>query len=105
RRMGVNRRKAALALLERNVPGPKDPIGGTGGAFPDGSDDTESDHGVEISPASPLDLGGPGGGAGGLQPAGGERPGAQASVARAGGRRRPVEPAGAAAPGAERGLG
>ena len=105
RRMGVNRRKAALALLERNVPGPNDPIGGDRPSAVDASLDRESDHGIERYAASPLDVGGSGGGAGRVQPAGGERSGPQPSVARTGGRRGAGEPEGAAAPGAERGLG
>src|SRR5690606_32421251 len=105
RRMGVNRRKAALALLERNVPGPKDPIGGAAAPALDGSHDRESDHGIEQYAASPLDVGGSGGGSGRVQPDGVERPGAKPSAAGAGGRRGPVDAAGAAAPGAERGLG
>ena len=106
RRLGVNRRKAALALLERNVPGhTKDPIGDDGRSSADDSLDRESDNGIEQYAASPLDLGGSGGGAGRVQPAGGERSGPQPSVARTGGRRGAGEPEGAAAPGAERGLG
>ena len=106
RRMGVNRRKAALALLERNVPeATKDPIGGAAGSAADDARVRESDHGIEQYAASTLDLGGSGGGAGRVQPAGGERSGPQPSVARTGGRRGAGEPEGAAAPGAERGLG
>ena len=105
RRLGVNRRKAALALLERNVPGPKDPIGGATASVADSALDRESDHGIEQYAASPLDLGGPGGGAGRVQPAGRERSGPQPSVAGAGGRRGAVDSEGTAAAGAERGLG
>jgi DNA-binding CsgD family transcriptional regulator len=105
RRLGVNRRKAALALLERNVPGPKDPIGGGDASIVDASLDRESDHGIERYAASPLDVGGSGGGAGRVQPDGGQRPGAPPPAARTGGRRGAVEPAGTAAPGPERGLG
>ncbi|MBI2262556.1 MAG: helix-turn-helix transcriptional regulator [Caulobacterales bacterium] len=105
RRMGVNRRKAALALLERNVPGPKDPIGGGGRSAVDGSLDRETDHGNEEYAASPLDVGGSGGGAGRIQPDGRERSGPQPSAARPGGRRGAVDTAGVAAAGVERGLG
>lgn len=105
RRLGVNRRKAALAMLERNVPGPKDPIGESGAAKVDGSSDRESDHGIEQYAASPLDLGGSGGGAGGVQPDGGERSGEQPPAEGPGGRRGPGDAAGAAAPGVERRLG
>jgi DNA-binding CsgD family transcriptional regulator len=105
RRMGVNRRKAALALLERNVPGPKDPIGGGDGSAVDASLDRESDHGIEEYAASPLDVGGSGSRAGGVQPDGGERSGPQPSDEGSGGRRDGGQPAGTAAAGAERGLG
>lgn len=105
RRLGVNRRKAALALLERNVPGPKDPIGGVAGSAPDVALDRETDHGIEEYAASPLDVGGSGSRAGRVQPDGVERPGAQPSDEGIGGRRDPVRSAGAAAAGSERGLG
>ena len=105
RRLEVNRRKAALALLERNVPGPKDPIGERGASAVDASLDRESDHGIEDHAASPLDLGGPRGGARRVQPAGAERSGAQPSDAGTGGRRGAVGAAGTVAAGAERGLG
>lgn len=106
RRMGVNRRKAALALLERNVPGDtKDPIGYAAGSTADGSRVRESDHGIQQYAASPLDVGRPGGGAGRVQPDGRERSGPQPSASRTGGRRRAVESAGTAAAGAERGVG
>lgn len=105
RRLGVNRRKAALALLERNVPGPKDSIGGVAGSVADNSLDRESDHGIEQYAASPLDVGGSGSRAGRVQPAGGERSGAQPPYAGAGRRRGAVRSPGTAAAGAERGLG
>lgn len=105
RRLGVNRRKAALALLERNVPGPKDPIGETLAAKVDGFRERESDHGIEQHAATALDLGGSGSGPGGVQPGGGERPGDQPPAEGAGGRRGGVDAAGVAAAGAERRLG
>lgn len=105
RRLGVNRRKAALAMLERNVPGPKDPIGGDGASAVDSSREREADHGIEQHAASALDLGGSGGGADGVQPDGGERPGEQPPAEGTGGRRGAGDAAGAAAAGAERGLG
>ncbi|HWQ87255.1 helix-turn-helix transcriptional regulator [Brevundimonas sp.] len=105
RRMGVNRRKAALALLERNVPGPKDPIGEDRRPAVDVSLDRESDHGNEKYAASPVDLGGSGGRSGRVQPDGRERSRPESSTTGTGGRRSAVEPAGAAAAGAERGLG
>ena len=105
RRLGFNRRKAALASLERNVPGPKDPIGGRAGSAVDAPLDRESDHGIEEYAASPLDVGGSGSRAGRVQPDGGERSGTQSSDAGAGGRRYAVEPAGTAPARAERGLG
>ena len=105
RRLGFNRRKAALASLERNVPGPKDPIGGRAGSAVDAPLDRESDHGIEEYAASPLDVGGSGSRAGRVQPDGGERSGTQSSDAGAGGRRGAVRSPGAVAAGAERGLG
>lgn len=105
RRMGVNRRKAALALLERNVPGPKDPIGGGRGSAIDAPLDRESVHGIEQYAASPLDLGGSGGRAGRVQPDGPERSGPRTPASGPGGRRGGIDPAGTAASGAERGLG
>lgn len=105
RRLGVNRRKAALAMLERNVPGPKDPIGGDGAMEIDGSRERESDHGIEQYAASALDLGGSGGGPDGVQPDRGRRPGEQPPAAGTGGRRGAGNAAGTAAAGAERGLG
>ena len=105
RRMGVNRRKAALALLERNVPGPNDPIGAGRPSAVDTPLDRESNHGIERYVASPLDVGGSGGGAGRIQPDGRERSRPQPSAARPGGRRGAVEPEGTAAAGAERRVG
>lgn len=105
RRMGVNRRKAALALLERNVPGPKHPIGGDGGSAVDISQERETDHGIEQYAASPLDVGGSGSRAGRLQPDGRERSGPEPSPEGTGGRRPGGQSAGAAAAGSERGLG
>jgi DNA-binding CsgD family transcriptional regulator len=105
RRLGVNRRKAALALLERNVPEPKDPIGDGSGSAVDASLDRETDHGNEQHAASALDVGRSGGRAGPVQPDGSERSGAQSSAQGTGGRRAAGGPEGAAAAGAERGLG
>lgn len=106
RRMGVNRRKAALALLERKVPDPtKDPIGGDGPRAVDAGLDRESVHGIEQNAASPLDVGGPGIRAGRVQPDGAQRSGAQSSAAGAGGRRPAIQPEGVAATGSERGVG
>ena len=57
RRLGVNRRKAALALLERNVPeATKDPIGSGETLTSDPVIDRESDHGIRQYAASTLDL-------------------------------------------------
>ena len=106
RRMGVNRRKAALALLERNVPeATKDPIGEAARSAADDARVRESGNGIQHYAASPLDLGGSGGGAGRIQSDGRERSGSQPSVAGAGGRRGAVDSAGIAAAGSERGLG
>ena len=105
RRMGVNRRKAALALLERNVPGPKDPIGGDVGSSADAPLDREVDHGIEQHAASALDVGRSGGRAGQVQPDGTERSGAEPSAEGTGGRRATGGAEGTAAAGAERRLG
>lgn len=106
RRLGVNRRKAALALLERNVPGAtKDPIGDHPVAASPPPTVREATHESGRQSSSALDVGRSGGGAGRVLPHGGEPSGAGASAARAG-RRRPVgDAARAAARGAERGLG
>ena len=106
RRLGVNRRKAALALLERNVPDPpKDPIARPGAAaFPDPVV-AESDDGLSGHDASPLDVGRSGSSAGRVQPVGSGRSGAGASDAGPGGRRGAGQPARIAATGAERGMG
>ncbi len=106
RRLGVNRRKAALALLERNVPGPKDPIGGGGISPADASQYREiDDNGLEQHAASPLDLGRSGGGAGRVQPDGGGSSGSRSPAEMSRGRRGGSESAGTAAAGVERGLG
>lgn len=105
RRMGVNRRKAALALLERNVPGPKDPIGDEGGSAVDISQERETDHGIEQYAASPLDVGGSGSRAGPVHADGPERSGTQPPAQGTGGRRGTGGPEGVATAGAERGLG
>lgn len=106
RRMGVNRRKAALALLERNVPGPKDPIGGGEVSPADASPDREiDDDGPEEHASSPLDLGRSGGGAGRVQPDGGESSRPQPPAERTGGRRGAGQPTRTSAAGVERRLG
>lgn len=106
RRLGVNRRKAALALLERNVPGPKDPIGGDGISPTYAARYREiDDDGPDKHAASPLDLGGSGGGAGRVQPDRGGSSGSRPPAEVSGGRRGAVESAGTAAAGAGRGLG
>jgi DNA-binding CsgD family transcriptional regulator len=106
RRLGVNRRKAALALLERNVPDPtKDPI-----AAPDviafaGPAVAESDDGPSNKDASPLDVGRSGSRPGRIQPVGRGRSAASPSDAGVGGRRGTGESARTSATGSERGLG
>ena len=105
RRLGVNRRKAALAALERNVPGPKDPIASPNAAVSAGAVVAESDHGSSSQDASSLDVGRSGSGAGRVQPAGGGRSGAGPSDAGSGRRRGAGEPARTSAAGSERGLG
>jgi DNA-binding CsgD family transcriptional regulator len=106
RRLGVNRRKAALAILERNVPEPtKDPMAKAAPAGVSGSDATETDNAISTHGASPLDLGRSGSGAQRVQPLGAKRSGAGASDARADGRRATGDAARTAAAGPERGLG
>lgn len=105
RRLGVNRRKAALALLERNVPGPKDSIGGDGAASAYDPGERESVHVINEYAASPLDVGGPGGGAGDVQPDGSERSGSRVPAEGIGGRRGAGDAARTAPTRAERGLG
>lgn len=106
RRLGVNRRKAALAILERNVPeATKDPMAGREPLGVSGSVDTESGDVVSIKKPPPLDVGGSGSGAGRVQSPGTRGSGAGAPDAWTGARRGTGEPAGASAAGAERGLG
>lgn len=103
RRLGVNRRKAALALLERNVPDQKDPIAAPPSSGLSDPTVTESDNGYSDKDASPLDVGRSGGGAGRVQPA--EPSGAGASDAGPRGRRGEGQSARIAATGSERRLG
>ena len=106
RRLGVNRRKAALALLERNVPeATKDPMAAEPSLGVSRSAVTEFDDVSTNQDVAPLDVGRPRSSAGRIQPAGTERPGQGASAARTGGRRGAGEPPGTSAAGAERGLG
>lgn len=106
RRLGVNRRKAALAILERKVPAPtKDPIGTNPAPVLSGPIAMEADHGFSRQDTSPLDLGGSGGGSGRVQPAGGGRSGASAPDPGTGGRRGAVIAARTVTAGLERGLG
>lgn len=106
RRLGVNRRKAALALLERNVPDPtKDPIGTPGAAASSGPVVAESDDGISGQGASTLDVGRSGGGAGRIQSVRVERSGSGAPDAGSGGRRGTGQPARTAAADPERGVG
>ena len=106
RRLGVNRRKAALAILERKVPDPpKDPIGTAGQEVLSDPAAMEADDGFSRQDAPPLDVGRSGSGPGRVQPAGRGRPGAGSSDPGAGGRRPGLESAGTAAAGVERGMG
>lgn len=106
RRLNVNRRKAALAILERNVPDPtKDPMAKAAGIGVSGSPVTESDDGISNQDASTLDVGRSGSGAQRVQSPGSERSGESASDARAGGRRGTGESPRTAATGTERRLG
>lgn len=106
RRLGVNRRKAALALLDRNVPPPtKDPIDAPEAAVANARSSREHDDGLEQAAVAAVDVGRSGGGAGPVQPVGGGRSGQTASDAGADRRFDGGQSPGASAPGAERGLG
>lgn len=106
RRLGVNRRKAALAILERNVPDPtKDPIVTPGASAFAVSTVTELDDGSSDQGASPLDVGRSGSGAGRVQPPGPGRSGPGVPDAGPGRRRGAGESARTAAAGPERGMG
>lgn len=106
RRLGVNRRKAALALLERNVPDPtKDPIAAPKVIAFSGTVVTESDNGPSNQAASSLDVGGSGSRPGRVQPAGSGRSAAGPSDAGTGGRRGTGQSARTAATGSERRMG
>ncbi|WP_084175949.1 helix-turn-helix domain-containing protein [Brevundimonas bacteroides] len=60
-RLGVNRRKAALALLERNVPSPpNDPMADLGPAMPRLGRKTEETDGEPDGGAATVDVGGTG---------------------------------------------
>ena len=106
RRLGVNRRKAALAILERNVPeATKDPIAKASPVGISVPPTRETDDGISIQGASPLDVGRSGSGAQRVQPAGAERSGAGPSHARTDRRRATGDAARTAAAGPERGMG
>lgn len=106
RRLGVNRRKAALAILERNVPdSTKDPMAKAAAIGISVSTTRETDDDISNQNASPLDVGRSGSGAERFQPPGAGRSREGAPDARTGGRRGAGESARTAAAGAERGLG
>ena len=106
RRLGVNRRKAALALLERNVPDPtKDPMAAPAAITFAGPVLAESDDDSSDKDAPTLDVGRSGSRAGRVQSAGSGRSSAGPSDAGAGGRRGTGQSARTAATGSERRLG
>jgi DNA-binding CsgD family transcriptional regulator len=106
RRLGVNRRKAALAILERKVPeSTKDPMAENPPTGVSGSVVTESNNALSNQGASALDLGRPGSRAERVQPARPERSRAGSPDERPGGRRGASNPSRASATGAERGVG
>ena len=106
RRLGVNRRKAALALLERNVPeGTKDPIGERLPSPSSPDRVRESEYRDAEQTPSTLDVGRSGSRAGRVQPGRDGESAERLSDAGAGGRRGTGVAAGAVAAGAERGLG
>ncbi len=78
-RLGVNRRKAALAILEQNGPGyPNDPMVELTGLEPSDAFEGDQTNGIIRRPAAALELGRPGNG---LRPA--EPHGTRPSLARA----------------------
>lgn len=106
RRLGVNRRKAALAILERNVPEPtKDPIGAPSATASAPAAVTEFKYVVAEQAPAPLDVGGPGNRAGRVQSVGPRQSPAHLSYARPGGGRPAGESARTAEAGPERGMG
>lgn len=106
RRLGVNRRKAALAMLERNVPeSTKDPMAAITPISVSGPAIAESEHGISNPGASSLDVGRSGSGPQRVQSPRAKRSGAGASYARTGGRRGAGDAARTAAAGSERGMG
>ncbi|RYG08752.1 MAG: helix-turn-helix transcriptional regulator, partial [Caulobacteraceae bacterium] len=106
RRLGVNRRKAALALLERNVPeGTKDPIGEARSSASSPDRVRESEYRDAEQAPSTLDVGRSGSRAGRVQPGRVGEPAEGLSDAGTGGRRAEGVAAGTVAAGPERGLG
>jgi hypothetical protein len=81
-RLGVNRRKAALAILEQNGPGyPNDPMAAATAEGPDARSDGGSHHGKFHEAAAAVELGRSGIGAGQVERVEAGQPAARASVA------------------------
>ena len=106
RRLNVNRRKAALALLDRNVPPPtKDPIDPMAPVMPNEAASRELRDGFNQAAVAPLDVGRSGSGAGRVQSVGGGQSGEDPSHAGADGRLDRGQPPRTPASDPERGLG
>tara|TARA_R110002124_G_scaffold108985_2_gene261728 strand:+ start:2659 stop:3312 length:654 start_codon:yes stop_codon:yes gene_type:complete len=105
-RLGVNRRKAALALLEPKVPtATKDPMDEFPGPALDASTPTEIHHAPDDTTPAALDLGRPGNGPRSVRSDTPARDAAQPLAGRPALGRELDDTAGPAGPGAEHGLG
>lgn len=105
-RLGVNRRKAALALLDPNVPvATKDPIGDAPGVAFDASSPMEIRHAPDDTTPAALDLGRSGNGPGSVRPDAPARDAAQSPAGRPALGRDLGDTAGSARPGVEHSLG
>jgi len=105
-RLGVNRRKAALALLGPKVPtATKDPIGDFPDATFDASTPTEIRDGLNDTTSAALDLGRPGNSPGSVRPDESARNAAQPPSGGPALGRELGDAAGFAGPGTEHGLG
>tara|TARA_R110000787_G_scaffold130941_2_gene242887 strand:+ start:944 stop:1594 length:651 start_codon:yes stop_codon:yes gene_type:complete len=105
-RLGVNRRKAALALLGPKVPtATKDPIGDLAEVGLDAPSPTEDHHAPDDGSPATLDLGRPGNGPGSVRPDAAARDAAQSPAERPALGRDLGDTAGSAGPGVEHSLG
>lgn len=105
-RLGVNRRKAALALLGRNVPwATNDPIGGSAQSAPTAAPHSETRHDATDNAAAALDMGRSGDRPGTVRPDPSARSIAHPSAGGPAVGRELHGPAGSAETRAQRGLG